>query len=54
MYGTLTALLQRCILCTFFLPTLNIFVFTGIRTQDIQFGKEPESDELNHPAKETL
>ncbi len=53
MYGTLTALLERCDLCTFYLPVKKIFVFTGIRTQDFQFEKEPESDELNHPAKET-
>ncbi len=32
----------------------NVYVFTGIRTQDIQFRKEPESNELNHPAKKTL
>ncbi len=54
MYGTLTALLERCVLCTFYLPVLKIFISTGIRTKNFQFGKEPESDELNHPAKETL
>ncbi len=31
----------------------NFYVFTGIQTQDFQFGKERESDELNHPTKET-
>ncbi len=31
----------------------HFYVLTGIRTQDFQFGKEPQSDELNHPAKET-
>ncbi len=54
MYGMLTVLLERFILCTFYLPALNIFVFTGIQTQDFQFEKEPESDELNHSVKKTL
>ncbi len=52
MYGTLTTLLECCVLCTFYLTALKIFVFTGIQTQDFQLGKEPESDEFNHPAKE--
>ncbi len=49
MYGMLTALLGRCVLCTFYLPALKIFM-----TQDFQFEKESERGELNHFAKETL
>ncbi len=37
-----------------FASVKNFYVFTGIRTHDLQFGKESESGELNHPAKETL
>ncbi len=42
-------------LCTLLFASLkNVYVFTGIRTQDFQFGQQPTSNELNHPAKETL
>ncbi len=32
----------------------NFYVFAEIQTQDFQFGKEPASSKLNHPAKDTL
>ncbi len=32
----------------------NFCVFIGILTQDFRIGKEPASDELNLPTKETL
>ncbi len=41
-------------MCTFYLAVKKFFVFTTIRGQDFQFGKEPESNERNYPAKETL
>ncbi len=56
MYEMLTALLERtlCLVYFLFASFKKFYVFTEIRTQDFQFGKEPESDKLKQPDKETL
>ncbi len=62
MYGTLTALLEHCMIVISLLPASLqplfviscVYVFTGIRNQEFQLRKEPAGDKLNHTAKETL